>query len=130
MFEHLKEQRSVLEDPKSREDALERRSSSKWKQADSTFKLLSKFGYIGIMYKFQELFENAVKMNTVSTQKLADEVIAAIKENIAKSENVSEEELAEAEKMRESIQKLDEGLKKNAFIMLVAGLMQIPGVMP
>lgn len=130
LFEHLKEQRSVLEDPKSREDALERRSSSKWKQADSTFKLLSKFGYIGIMYKFQELFENAVKMNTVSTQKLADEVIAAIRENIAKSENVSEEELAEAEKMRESIQKLDEELKKNAFIMLVAGLMQIPGVMP
>lgn len=56
LLELLKDKRSVLEDPKSREDALERRSSATWKQADSTFKLLSKFGYIGIMHTFQELF--------------------------------------------------------------------------
>lgn len=131
LLELLKEKRSVLEDPASREDALERRSSMKWKQADSTFKLLQKFGYIGVMHKFQELFENAVKTSAVSTKRLADEVICAVRDNVAKAESLTgEREIAEACRMKDDLMKIDEGLKKNAFIMLVAGMMQIPGVMP
>lgn len=101
----------------------------KWKQADSTFKLLSKFGYIGIMHKFQELFETAVKMQSVSTSALAYEVIAAVKDGIAKNA-MTEDESDELSKLKQSVASVDESFKKSAFIMLVASMMQMPGIMP
>lgn len=49
IFTKAKEFRKVYSAPTSKEDALTKRSSRDWKIADSAFKLLDKFGYLGIL---------------------------------------------------------------------------------
>jgi hypothetical protein len=41
--------RQIYSSPKSKEEALRKRTSRKWKIADSAFKLLDKFGYLAIL---------------------------------------------------------------------------------
>lgn len=52
LFRQAREFRKVYSSPRSEEEALERRESKEWKIADSAFKLLDKFGYLGILRTF------------------------------------------------------------------------------
>ena len=49
IFKELRAKRTHKSSPKSREEALANRDDKGWKIADSTFKLLDKFGYLGIL---------------------------------------------------------------------------------
>lgn len=49
MFQKLRARRSHKSQPKNREEALKNRGDKDWQVADSAFKLLDKFGYLGIL---------------------------------------------------------------------------------
>lgn len=57
IFHRAREFRKACSSPKSDEQALSFRTSRKWKVADSAFKLLDKFGYLGILREFTKCYE-------------------------------------------------------------------------
>lgn len=52
LFEVLRKSRKISSAPTSLEDALEKRDSEEWHIADATFKLLDKYGYLGILKQY------------------------------------------------------------------------------
>lgn len=58
IFTNAREFRKVYSTPTSKEDALSKRSSRKWKIADSAFKLLDKFGYLAILRDMTSSWES------------------------------------------------------------------------
>lgn len=60
LFQRLRARRSHKSQPKSSEEALKNRDDKDWQIADSTFKLLDKFGYLGILRtcaQYEDWFE-------------------------------------------------------------------------
>jgi len=49
MYDNIRQMRKVYSSPASEEQALEYRSSRKWKVADGAFKLFDKYGYMAIL---------------------------------------------------------------------------------
>ena len=58
IFTKAREYRKISSSPTSKEDALTKRSSREWKVADSAFKLLDKFGYLGILRECTKAWES------------------------------------------------------------------------
>lgn len=92
LFNDVKQARSVIDNPSSKEDALAKRSSDEWKKADSTFKLLGKFGYIYIMKSFAKLYKKIENGETIDD--LDRQVILIIKDNFT-----NDKLLVDAEKL-------------------------------
>ena len=49
LYDNMRAMRKVYSSPESEEQALQYRTSRKWKIADASFKLFDKYGYIAIL---------------------------------------------------------------------------------
>lgn len=78
-----KETRKAYSDPVSKEDALEKRTSRKWKVADSAFKLLDKFGYLSILKQCQICSEDIEKGKTKDS--VINDILSVILLNFQKN---------------------------------------------
>lgn len=107
LLDLIKQSRSVIENPVSKEDALTKRASRKWKIADSTFKLLSKFGYIGILSKYASVSREIAQTASVDYTAICKTIVGAIQENFSTNSGLDETE----RNAFNQIQSLDEGLK-------------------
>lgn len=107
IFEAAKQCRKVYSSPKSVEDALKKRESRKWKIADSSFKLMDKFGYLKILKSFSKINEHVDRYE-------ADDVADCIIGSVGGSINVNES--------------IDDNLKNFGKWMMIASMLAIPGV--
>lgn len=90
------------------EDALKKRESRKWKIADSSFKLMDKFGYLKILKSFSKINEHIDEYE-------ADDVADCVISSVGGSINVNET--------------IDESLKNLGKFLVMAALMVIPGIL-
>lgn len=109
IFNSAKQYRKIYSSPKSVEDALKKRESKKWKIADSSFKLLDKFGYLKILKKFSKIYENIKDYDMKTT---ANYVVNSIKNNTSINENI------------------DESISSVKKYLAIAALLAIPSFLP
>lgn len=83
IFDSARQCRKVYSSPKSVEDALRKRESKKWKIADSSFKLMDKFGYLKILKSFSKINEHVESYD-------ADDVADCIINSVGSSMNINE----------------------------------------
>jgi len=97
LFKKIKGMRTAVSEPepKSREEALAKRDDRRWHIADSAFKLLGKFGYIGVCKACRDAVEDG--MGPAETARL---VLDAVSQGIAKNASLPE---AEREKWGRSL---------------------------
>lgn len=94
IFESARDMRRIYISPDSLEQALQYRSSKKWKVADATFKLMDKFGYLAILKKYSNLADTAEETDP---QELATTILETVKEYLYNEEKLTDsEELDEA----------------------------------
>lgn len=105
VFEKAKQCRKAFSSPTSVEDALAKRKSMKWKIADSSFKLMDKFGYLGILKSFQKIADNL----DGDMDLVADGVIRSVKNRIDVNETI------------------DESVGKIGALIMIASLLALPG---
>jgi len=84
IFTQAREFRKVYSSPKSMEDALSKRSSRQWKVADSAFKLLDKFGYLGILRELTKSWEE-IQAGQTPVEVTVPRIIDVIQNNIMKN---------------------------------------------
>lgn len=122
IFTKAREFRKVYSSPISKEDALTKRSSREWKVADSAFKLLDKFGYLGILRECTRAWES-IQDNEKTVEQIIPDLIQAISNNVTQNplvQNVDKE-------LFENLQ--DESMVSNlATIMTIVSMIAIPGV--
>lgn len=107
IFESAKQCRKVFSSPKSVEDALRKRQSRKWKIADSSFKLMDKFGYLKILKSFSRIQENIDRYE-------ADDVADCVTGCVGSSINVNES--------------VGQSVRNLGKYMLLASILAIPGL--
>jgi len=129
LFRRIRESRKVQSSPKSKEDALKKRKDRKWHIADSTFKLMDKFGYLAILKTYSQLAENAGGPDISA----ADAVIDAVAKNIANNKMLTDSEKAYFNKLawtnapRSGIEgAVDEGIGSAVRAAALAGAMAMP----
>jgi LysM repeat protein/predicted nucleotidyltransferase len=108
IFNAAKQCRKVFSNPTSVEDALEKRTSKKWKIADSSFKLMDKFGYLKILKQFSNIND---KLDKVDGDITSSTVINIIKNNMNTTSTI------------------DESLSDLRKYFVIASLLVIPGLM-
>lgn len=122
IFTKAREFRKVYSSPTSREDALTKRTSREWKVADSAFKLLDKFGYLGILRECTRAWEK-IQNGECSVEQTIPGLIQAISNNVTSNplvQNVDKE-------LFENLQ--DESMVSSlATILTIASMIAIPGV--
>ena len=122
IFTKAREYRKISSSPTSKEDALTKRSSREWKVADSAFKLLDKFGYLGILRECTKAWES-IQGGEKTTEQIIPDLIQAISNNVTKNplvQNVDKE-------LFENLQ--DESVASNlATILTIVSMIAIPGV--
>lgn len=109
IFNAAKQCRKVYSSPKSVEDALKKRDSKKWKIADSSFKLMDKFGYLKILKRFSTILD---KIDGFTIDSLADGIINGVADSMNLSESV------------------DESLKNLGRFMVLSSFLCLPSVLP
>ena len=88
---------------------MEKRESRKWKIADSSFKLMDKFGYLKILKNFAKITE---KMDMCDADSVSDSVIRSVKTSM----NIKET--------------IDESIKNLGKYLIFASFLYIPGILP
>ena len=117
IFTNAREFRKVYSSPTSKDDALSKRTSRKWKIADSAFKLLDKFGYLAILKTMTTSYELLSKDEN-EKYNIINSIIKSFDENI---------DMNDDKKIFST--HLDESLGKNmSVIALIASLISIPEV--
>lgn len=117
LFTKLRKHRILSSSPKNVEDAMKKRSSKEWKIADSSFKLLDKFGYTAILKAITVCFEN----------KDSDEfdfVESALSIVKAVNDNLSMTKIDDSEQLDESI------LGTIGRYGALATMLAVPGILP
>lgn len=117
LFTKLRKHRTLLSSPKNADDAMKKRLSKEWKIADSSFKLLDKFGYTAILKTITTCFENKDAEDF-------DIVEAAMSIVKAVNDNLSMQKIDDSEPLDESI------LGGVARYGLLASMLAIPGILP
>jgi hypothetical protein len=121
VFQRAREFRKACSSPKSDEQALSFRASRKWKVADSAFKLLDKFGYLGILREFTKCYEE-IQDGQTSMDDVVDRIVNVVQNNIMQNPKlVNTNKLLETELEEESLR----GIGKVAALV---SLLAIPGV--
>ncbi len=122
IFTKARECRKVYSSPTSKEDALTKRTSREWKVADSAFKLLDKFGYLGILRECTRAWEQ-IQSGEATVEQIIPNLIQAISNNVTSNplvQNVDKE-------LFENLQ--DESMVSSvATILTIASMIAIPGV--
>ena len=120
-FQSVREFRKVSSSPKSDEQALSFRASRKWKVADSAFKLLDRFGYLGILRELTRCYEE-MRDGEADAEDAVDRVVDVVQNNIMRNpELVNTNKLLETELESES-------LKDFGKVAAIVSLLAIPGV--
>lgn len=124
IFTQAREFRKIYSSPSSKEDALTKRSSRKWKIADSSFKLMDKFGYLGILREMTRAWEQIQnKNNFINMDQVISRIINVIQDNIMKNPNLQNVD----KELFESL--IDENVAKNlSTLALIVSMIAIPGL--
>ena len=117
LFNKLRNHRKASSQPKNEKDAMRLRASRSWKIADSSFKLLDKFGYTAILKTITTFF-------TEKDAKEFDSVAAAMSIVKAVDDNLTMSNIDDSEKIDESI------VGTVGRYGLLATLLSIPGILP
>jgi len=121
IFQKAREFRKACSSPKSDEQALSFRASRKWKVADSAFKLLDKFGYLGILREFTKCYEE-IQDGESDMRDAVDRIVDVVQNNIMQNpELVNTNKLLETELEGESLKDLGK-------LAAIVSLLAIPGV--
>lgn len=124
IFTSAREFRKVYSTPTSKEDALSKRSSRKWKIADSAFKLLDKFGYLAILRDMTSSWES-IQDNNSNKYNIINTLIQSFDKNLNMNPNINENDRTIFSAH------LDESLSKNmSVIALIASILAIPQILP
>lgn len=124
LYKGIKAKRSAFErDPQSKEEALKYRSDEKWHITDATYKFMCKFGYIDILKKLMD-FED---FDETQMDVIVSAVLSAVRDNFSQNKQLND---SEKKFFTEVDGQLEEGLKENLFLAAIAGMLQIPGLMP
>lgn len=122
IFLKAKETRKAYSDPVSREDALEKRSSRKWKVADSAFKLLDKFGYLSILKQCQMCSEDIENGKTKDS--VIDDILSVILLNFQKNCDIIHDSMQNVgESVDVSRECLEESAVHNTILAVIAGIL-------
>lgn len=121
LYDQMRKMRKVYSSPKSKEQALEWRNSAKWKIADSTFKLMDKFGYLAVLKSFKEALESFAT-NPNSVDDVLTHLAGVAKDTVAKSLKDSELSLIANES------ELNEDVAGGIKASILASLLAIPGI--
>lgn len=122
LYTEARAERRSFSDPQSEEEALAMRMSDQWKISNAAFKLLDKYGYTPVLRKFSELSELLESSGGELDVEVAQQVLEAVRKNIAKADELSEKEI-----FGEAEEKVDEGVFQNVAL---AALLAIPGILP
>lgn len=122
IFKDAQNYRKVYSAPQSMEQAKMFRDSRKWKIADSSFKLLDKFGYLKILRMLTQQYEGFQNGNDVSRNDVVETVIHEIKDNFSNNKYLGEEEIAVFKELDESI------ARRLSELAVIASMLAIPGV--
>lgn len=96
LYDELRQMRKVYSSPESEEQALEYRSSRKWKIADASFKLFDKYGYTAILKQFIEDYKLIQTSHEVDIE-VVEDILSTVKHYINNADKLAEQELYEAE---------------------------------
>jgi hypothetical protein len=122
IFKNARDFRKIYSSPTSKEDALSKRSSRKWKIADSAFKLLDKFGYLALLKEMTLSYE-LIQQNEIDEYNVINNIMLSFDNNLKLNENINEED----KKVFSS--HLNENLSKvMSSIALIASMLAIPNV--
>lgn len=121
LFVKARKSRRTLSEPHSKEEALKYRKSREWHLSDATFKLLDKFGYLGILKGFTECYQLFVQEEPEVDISIAERVISLVKDKIG-----NEKTLADAE----DDEQIDEGAKEVLTMMTLVSMLAIKGILP
>jgi len=92
IFTDAREYRKVKSSPRTEEQAKSYRISRDWKIADSAFKLLDKFGYLGLLRTMTQCYELLGK-GELSQEEVVETIIKAVKENFSSNVNLDENQI-------------------------------------
>lgn len=122
-FSAIRARRSHKSTPKSVDQAIENRDDIDWKIADSTFKLLDKFGYLKVLRQAADSISNDEPIEDA-----AKKIIDAITEKIS-SKSLDDSEIEFVGKLLE-VEKYDESMKSMMKMSTIAAIMAIGSFMP
>ena len=127
IFNSLRAKRSHKSSPKDAEEALASKDDKDWKIADSSFKLLDKFGYLGIL---RACTQNLDRFDEdISDIEMAlKEVVATIGEKIS-TQALNDSESTFLQKLQE-VESLDEDASSLVKMSVIAGMMAISSLLP
>lgn len=94
LLKKAKEERKINSEPTSKEQAIALRNSEEWKIADTSFKLLDKYGYLAILKKCADL-EDRFKEDDSDKQAAAAELLCTIQSNLSPTNYLSESKKVE-----------------------------------
>ena len=127
IFKELRAKRTHKSSPKSREEALANRDDKGWKIADSTFKLLDKFGYLGILRacaQQQDRFDE-----DMSDIEMAMRAIVQIISDKISTDALNDSEKAFADKLLE-VEQQNESVGSMLKLSAIAALLAVPNLLP
>ena len=127
IYAELRAKRQHKSSPKSSEEALQSRDDKDWKIADSTFKLLDKFGYLGILKGCSQSLDRFDEDMSDIEMAMKD-VIATIGEKISvHALDDSEQEFAN---MLLELDQQNESFSSMMKLSAIASLMAISSFLP
>ena len=127
IFNSLRAKRSHKSSPKDAEEALANRDDKDWKIADSSFKLLDKFGYLGILRACTQNLDRFDE-DTSDIEMALKEVVKTIGEKIS-AQALNDSESIFLQKLQE-VESLDEDASSLVKMSVIAGLMAISSLLP
>ena len=92
LYVKARNQRKVMSEPNSKEEALKYRSSRKWHVADAAFKLFDKLGYLGILKGFSTCYELFSQEETEVDEEIAANVISIVKDKLGNKKTLADTE--------------------------------------
>lgn len=120
LYENIRQMRKVYSSPESIEQALQYRSSRKWKIADAAFKLFDKYGYMAILKQFVESYDLIQNTQDIDIE-VIENILSTVKQYINNADKLSEQEIYENTQ-------IDEDLKSAAAQFALSLSLLIPGI--
>ena len=128
IFNALRAKRKHKSSPGSSEEALKNRDDKDWQIADSSFKLLDKFGYLGILKACAQSVDRFDE-DLSDIQMAMKHVVSTISDKISMHALDDSEECEFAAKIQE-MDAVNESAKSMLSLAAVVGFLAIPNILP
>jgi len=92
LYDNIRQMRKSYSSPESKEQALQYRSSRKWKVADGAFKLFDKYGYMAILKQLIEDYKLIQDSHEVDIE-VVDDILNTVKHYINNADKLAEKEI-------------------------------------